>query len=360
MKEIRVGIIIFVISVASTPLRAGVFLDSDGEEAPLAPAPPTNEVPPFVVVHPLGYEGVGGPIVLKICTRISTFLPSLENAVEIWNGLAPDLENCQGTCAVLGEPATPSAPIDLTSTLLHELGHCAMGLDHTNLGRSNFTNTVDSAAFDSGPDGIEGSGNDLPSPLPGSRMIHWFRTADNNPIKIDSMTIDESTYSRNFNALPNMDSWSANANRLVAAALGAPNANAVMYSGIREGMRYVGLSADEVAMVQYAATGLDSVAGTSDDYTIQLMLSEDCLSADIEVDLFPFDDSEVVGGCNARVQSVDPNPTALTSHYRVTYRTDLFDRLTISLNDDPSLIFDVVFASGFETGDLSDWSSHSP
>ena len=243
--------------------------------------PSAAKVPPFGIVHTYGYNGQGGVLKVALCSESQELVPVLQKVVKTWNALEAKTGTCNscGTEEILQDPV-PGARIatdefDAESTLLHEVGHCAMGLGHPNL-EANFlfdgiweilpspftasvgpiqangfanatahcpatdpsTNPHSVFRICDGVDGIPGSSDDehavVPAQIPES--IHWFRKADNNPVVVDSMKIDGTTYSRSVvNNLPGMDSWAAHATLPVSAALGLPNTQAVMYTGIPEG-----------------------------------------------------------------------------------------------------------------------------
>ncbi len=248
-------------------------------------------------------------------------------------------------------------------TVLHELGHCAMALGHSNqvigTGPNNFTATRDSTSIDDGADNVRGSRDDLPSPLPGSRTLHWYRTADNNPVTIDGTVIDENTYSRGLATLPAGSTWPASANRFVADLLGAgDDTQTVMHATASAEMFYTGITADDVNTVRYGMTGLDSQAGTADDYTISLTFTGDCMSADVEVSFAPISTPGVIGGCILQLNPIDPTMPAIgyIHHAAVPVSTAGLTRLLIQIDSDGSTLWDAVFADGFETGDLSNWS----
>jgi len=96
--------------------------------------------------------------------------------------------------------------------------------------------------------------------------------ADNNPVIVDATVIDEATYSRSVAAnLPAGHTWAANGNRRVAESLGVPLTQAVMYGLTVPEHEYSGLSADDVNMVRMGIAGEDLMAGTKDDYTVELV-----------------------------------------------------------------------------------------
>lgn len=332
----------------------GVYLDVDDESLNLAP---------FIVVHPFGYNGTGGEINLKICPADPNFNDALRNAIALWNQLQPSTGNCLN-CFRLEDPFPdpsdpdfdPDASADLTSILLHELGHCAMGLGHTNWSATSFTSTRDVSSFNAGADMTEGSRDDSVTPFPGSRVIHWFRKADNNPILVDGLTIDQSTYSRRFQDFPAGTTWPANGNKKVSEDLGFADTQSLMYSSLRTGSRFIRIDADAVNTVKFGMTGIDSIASTSDDYTVNLEFHYDCATADIAIEYFTPqgpDESGIFGACVSEIVQIDMNNTV---HYRISQVPIIGPIPFIQVNDEQRL--DIIFADDFESGDLSRWMTN--
>ena len=184
--------------------QAGVYLKSGDADTE-----------PFIVVHSPGYDGASGTLPVRVCLDDPNLKPAVERAIEWWEALTPTQGNCEGPCTLWEEdPPTMAAPRDMTSTVAHELGHCAFGLGHTNwkdtatMLETSFTNSQDAVSIDDGTDDTRGSFDDLPSPLPGTRLLHWFRLADNNPVVIDGTVIDGASYTRRIIDLP-AGSWLA-------------------------------------------------------------------------------------------------------------------------------------------------------
>lgn len=132
----------------------------------------------------------------------------------------------------------------------------------------------------------------------------------------------------------------------------------LMHAVAAEEMRWTGLTADDVNTIRYGMTGLDSIAGTADDYTIKLMLS-DCASADIEVLFEPIAPDGTLAGCLAQLDPIDPTMPAVgyIHHVPVPITAGGLTKLRIIIDSDGSTLWDVIFADGFETGDLSNWST---
>ena len=327
------------------PAGAGVYHLADG---------PYEE---FIVVHPQGYTGAGGAIDIKVCAApgAEITLPALRQAVRIWDSLTPTTENCAGECRTHEQGAVDETlPFRMGAVLLHELGHCAMGLGHPNWLSTSYTNTVDVKSWIDGPDPFRGTRDDLPQPLPGSRLIHWFRTTDNDPVVIDGTVIDGMTFSRRILDLPSGHLWPANGNVATATLLGELNTQAVMYSAIPTALDYTGVTADEVATVRFGMSGLDEMAGTADDYTVSMTIVDDCDQADVEVtyESFPDPDNQPLADCLVDLEYIGPGGLFMIHHALKPFVTE--QRARIQVN--PAKLWDVVFADGFEAGDLSAWS----
>lgn len=241
-------------------------------------------VNPFGVTHPRTFAQMGTTTPVRVCVESTPGAPLYEVtawAIEKWNALAARTENCS-RCAAIEEPFTPTDPVfppALSDVILHELGHCALGLDHVNRlwdvdgdGQHDQTSfTLSHSVFyptglKVGPDQIRGSLDDehlAPFGQLGA-SVHWFRRSDNDPVIVEPLTpVDIFTYSRDIEGetLPAGHSWAANANRVVASTLGHNGTQAVMYSALREGSIYHGLTADDVSMVKLARTGEDTQIG---------------------------------------------------------------------------------------------------
>jgi len=384
----------FLLVLLPEALSAGTYLGTvDCVNDPDTPVPPTEnfcipgktvtgdeDVTPFGITHPIGYDGTNSPIGVKICID-SSIMPGgvlrepTQRAIDGWNALLAHTGTCRN-CLTLEQGTGPSAPVPYhaVSALLHELGHCALGLGHTNLQfdppgapdervNTSFTMSYDgsSVGIAAGTDGIPGSFDDVQQAgggmIPDS--VHWFRIADNNPVIVDGTTIDTMTYSRSIAVnLPAGHGWAANANILVAAALGFPNTQAVMYSALVRGQQNASLTADDVNMVKMGMTGQDRLAGTSDDYGITLELVDDCATADLSVAFLPLNNDDVYGACGARADFSFPQTPSSARHYSVV-KMPSTARLLVVLNRDQDWNFgleDEVFADGFESGDTCGWN----
>jgi hypothetical protein len=195
-----------------------------------------------------------------------------QNAVNTWNK-----QNATTGNLISPAPDFPFVQTDYESTAVHELGHC-IGLAHPNLGvqtgvsgvNTNFTQSTTGPngafSFNSGADGIIGNADDVRGD---DQNLHWFDIATNDPFNFQSV-IDSTTYSRELADLPAGDLFATNADRSVGAALGYADTEAVMQQGTANGESQRTLVADDIHTLSFANTGLDRVAGTSDDYTVAL------------------------------------------------------------------------------------------
>jgi len=364
-----------VLLAANAQLQGGTYLFSLSND-------------PFIIVHSPTYAGSSGLLTLSVC--LDSGSPELESslrwAIDRWNALTPTVNNCvagRGGCVIAGSamcvppepnplpPDTyPCLPwtFDAGTILFHELGHCAFGLGHNNWIKNNglgattgFTATKDAIAMDDGTDNVVGSRDDHPVPNPGSRVVHWFRTSDNDPFLIDGISLNSSTYSRGIASLPSGSTWPASANVKTASLLGAGRAQALMQSVAQPNSDTVGLSADDVNTVKFAEAGLDPDLGmTGDDYTVQLVLVPSCATAQIEVRWFNWADR--VGNCDGELEPMPIPGVPQVQHYRMVPAVGS-SRLTVSLDSllDPFQVWKfVVFSSGFDSGDTSGWDAVVP
>ena len=246
-----------------------------------------------IVTHPIGYTGAGGVVTVSVgidptSANASDMVISTQNVIAVFN-------EALSTTGNLDFGPLPSGNIDFESVLLHEMGH-SLGLRHCNLASEsgltgsaqNFTQATDGAdnvyGLDAGVDGIIGTADDVRGD---DVNLNYFKISDNNPFTIAG-TVDQTTYSRDIIDLPS-GNFSTNGDRTVSGSLGFPNTEAVMQQGTFNNEQQQTLSADDVAGLKYAMAGLDEIAGTADDYILELEYAGLTASADIVID---FDNNE--------------------------------------------------------------------
>jgi hypothetical protein len=404
--------------------NAGTYSNID-RFARYFPGTDPNNVAPFAIVHPTGYGGVGGVISIGVCVEPGSedLLLPLFSAIEVWNSLTPRYGNCFGCWAAGDTPV--GGRTSLQWLVMHELGHCAMGLGHPNLVEiddgeldgtysdprywrtgtcdlgygigcgqvTNYASSVNATNIISGPvngdkDEIHNNAcTSIPALVPEGEEdfdclpccpacpgpncpiapmqvdeTSWFRRSDNNPVVIDATVIQQSTFSRSQTALPAGSDSAAIANKNVAAALGHPGTQSVMYSDIGAGTRLLGLVAEDVNMVRFGMTGVDRIAGTADDYSVVLGWEQDCANAEIELAFVASAPTPPLGVCELRIVESYSQPGTVL-HYDLAH-TSGNPRLRVELRADPTgTLYDrsaVIFWASFESGDFSEWSSFEP
>ena len=231
-----------------------------------------------LILHPSDYNGSGGTLTVKVCiTPGSPHASSMEipvqNNINVYNSMQPTTNNL----SINNANNIPAGQLDFESVALHEIGHC-LGMAHVNLASESMlpmeadweytksTDGGDGFDLDDGADNVKGSGDDIRG---NDVNLHWFHRSTNDPFTIDSV-VDSTTYSRNLLDLPGVDSYATNASRTISASFGAPNTEAVMQQGTYFDEAQRTLGHDDAATLRLAASGMDEIAGTGDDYTINM------------------------------------------------------------------------------------------
>lgn len=381
MALLTASSIILLMVTSAKDSWAGVYVGTaecpagtDCEALPVL-SQPDNDVTPFGITHPPGYDGSGGVLQYRICVLGGSedLIGPLGRAISTWNELTSTTGNCEG-CRIWEESGNAPQTMHAETTLLHEIGHCPLGLAHPERNwdaqvdgfweTASYTRSIGVALP---PDGISSGGDFLRGTLddiqigPGSipDNVHWFRIMDNNPAIVDSTIIDINTFSPSTVLnLPDGHSWAANANRKANEALGFMNTQAVMYGLQNDLERKVTLTADDVAMIKMGMTGQDLVFGTSDDYAIELLVIDGCVPP---IDVFvTFGETAVgeIARCDAvTVDYSFPQNPFLARHFTLAPLGDSFVMILDQTLDWITEDGFEIFSSDFESGDFLDWSS---
>jgi len=232
-----------------------------------------------IIAHPTTYTGTEDIVTVRVCIdpaspNAADMEYAIQQNVAIFNQLVPTTANV----LLGGNNDIPSNAIDFESVALHEIGHC-LGLAHVNAAsesglsgsQQNYTKATDGLDnvlnLNAGADGVIGSSDDVRGD---DINLHWFRRSNNDPFTIDAV-VDSTTYSRDLTDLPAGHNYAANADRAVSTLLGYPQTEAVMQQGSFYDEAQRTLGHDDVATLQYAASGLDELeSGSSDNYDIVL------------------------------------------------------------------------------------------
>lgn len=358
--------------LSAVPASAGVYICSTD---------PSLNVPGRIN-HVSGYAGAAAPLTIKVCVAPSAdaFLPSVQEAIALWNARTIAVPNCSGFCNVFDEPQPPEDPIDnpgvpdstgpwdAVTVLLHELGHCAFGLEHTNDEhpdascsvvstpvRSDYTMSYQETSIGPGLDMIPGTVDDIPVPLPGTRVSHWFRPQINDPYLPGPAFVDETTYTRVVQQLPPAPHhWPANANRRVGIAMGYGNAQSVMYGKGSRRTTLIGLIPDDLNTVAYGQAGLDEALG-SDDYTWTFEYSETCTGAQIQVVAEPL--GTAAGACGNLWTPLPIEGEPTIRHYAIDSSVI---PSTLWLNSMAAWTYQFILWDDFEIKYTSFWSETVP
>lgn len=323
---------------------------------------------PGRINHGFGYSGVSAALTVAVCADPAVpaeLLPEIQAAIDLWNSGATAVPNCVGFCAVCLDPVPRSTgPVDATYVLTHELGHCMLGLDHTNnhspdgtyLGGSDFTAAYQEAAFSAGSDGVAGTYDDLPSPLPGTRVVHWFRTGLNDPFLPVPASIDNTNYTRVIQDLPPAPHhWPTNANRVSSFWLGHESSQSVMFALGARRTSITALLPDDVNTILYARAGLDEVIG-ADDYTYTAELVGSCADADVKVEMADTLGS-AFGDCTPFYVPLPIEGQPVVRHYALD--SDV-QPARLRLNSTIEWTFQFILWDDFEIGDTRYWTETVP
>ena len=239
---------------------------------------------PEVIVHPTGYEGRGGELVLTLGLHPDfadwedEVAFSAKHTAAVWTSLLVWEENLGPSLEIQKLGGT-----DFFGTLIHEFGH-TLGLAHPTLmprglnlprGRGKFTTAAPGPNgkldLEEGDDRLRGTADDERGD---DINAVYFKKDDNNPYTLpESGIIDSTTYSRSLEDLPAGDQSPNVSSREVAEdvySLSLTEGKMVSGGSLIPGQIRRGLAADDVAGIRYAMSGLDEVQGTSDDYTIRV------------------------------------------------------------------------------------------
>lgn len=379
MKASITTVVLVLICMNTTPAaNAGVFLGTVEctLDAPCAPRRPASNnsviINPYGIVHPVTFDPAGGVLDnIKICVADvpgGSLVQATEWAVAKWNALSPQVHNCAG-CKSFSDTVFAEGTINFASTVLHEIGHCVLGLNHIFLGidangdgqreNTDFTISYGGATIglNDGLDNVRGSKDDDQDAQGGTiaEIVNWFAIATNDPINPSALPVDSLSFSRSFSALATSgSSYSASANTHVGALLGSANTQSVMGRLVRSSGRF-DLSPDDVYTVQLARTGLDRLTGTSDDYDVTLEIVPCEEPHDVVMQLGPLD-QDLSGLCNFSIDFSSPNPPspAVANSYK------LMPGGVITLNTTPFAPFNFgipLWYGHFESGTFdSGWT----
>jgi len=314
---------------------AGVFIFADEDN-------------PDRITHPSGYTGTGGVLDVEVCIDATAadaadMVISVNNIVKQINAMSAVASNL-----FFGdENNIPPGVTDFESLVLHELGHCT-GLGHPNLGNQigvigadqNYTMTGDGAndtfAFDAGTDTVIGSSDDQRDD---DQNLHWFSKDVDNPF-LEVASPQSNNYSLDVADLPESHDFPANAGRDVGALLGFADTEAVMQQGQFSDEDQRSLQADDVATYRMGMTGLDEIASTADDYTINMVyggIKADTSSCDIVIQ----SSTSGFGLCSIGATFLNATHLSITSAI-FTYNSDLtwfFNPVAVCTVGDDTLTF---------------------
>lgn len=263
-----------------------------------------SETNPNLILHSSNYTGTGGVVTVDICIsptvsgvadapQPADMVVAVQNVVDRYNLLEPTIGNLRRG----SDNDLNSGEIDWESALTHEVGHC-VGMAHVNLASEsglsgsdrNYTKTGrgedDSYDLGIGTDGVRGSPDDVRGD---DLNLHWFLANRNDPFAIVG-SVDSSNFTRDTANLPAGDTFVANGDRTVSTSIYAlPETESVMQQGQSSNEDQRSLTGGDVATLLYARSGVDAIAGTADDYTVNYVYGGVRTGCDINV---AFNDNE--------------------------------------------------------------------
>ncbi len=292
MKQLRFITLVAATTIAGglpQPAESGAFTSADNASFPIN-----------LVKHPRGYVGNGGVLTNEVCL-VNTNLPAGANVSDIEDSIRKVVNTVNrnrgvtGNLGLFGNNDIGGSQVDYESTLLHEIGHC-VGLAHPNLAtESGLAGDVRNAtkarvgtngSFDTtiGADGNYGSNDDVRGD---DQNVYWWVAAGTNdplelPDPIGGATLTQSTAAAD---LPGTQTWVANADRDVLAALGYSNTESAMQQGAFFDEAQRRFTNEDVRALRFGMTGLDRVEGTADDYTLELEYGGQVSSASCDINI---------------------------------------------------------------------------
>ncbi|NJL29013.1 MAG: hypothetical protein HC897_14560 [Thermoanaerobaculia bacterium] len=311
------------------------------------------------VLHPYLYTGTGGARTVRVCIDPTSpfgtqMVPSLRAAIQNINTLQHSTENLVDPSAEV-----PASSNDFYSVALHELLHCVAGVGHVNFDSqvvgdlpSYSTNSFGGAdgalSLTPGGDGTYGTADDARGD---DINLFWFNRGLNDPYRV-LPTVDETTYSRAAVDLPSGHSFAANGNFIAAGFAGFPNLKPVMEVASFPGTEVRTLAPDDSVNLRYGTTGLDEIAGTSDDYSLLVEFGGVSTAGCHVLVRFAAQSPDFLAGCETQAIAIQPG----ARHFRLAGTGE------IRFNSTKRWHFYAVsvFSDGFEAGDTSAWASTVP